>query len=70
MHIRLTQALLLVIYRVEPIILEEMPPAQCLQSSLEFLKKRKMQISRSSAVLNNSDQALRFLSTSGVLSKK
>ncbi|XP_027154772.1 uncharacterized protein LOC113754526 [Coffea eugenioides] len=55
---------------LEPIILEEIPPAQCLQSSLEFLKKRKMQISRSSAVLNNSDQALRLLSTSGLLSKK
>lgn len=55
---------------LEPIILEEIPPAQCLQSSLEFLKKRKMGISRSSAVLNNSDQALRLLSTSGLLSKK
>lgn len=55
---------------LEPIILEEIPPAQCFQSSLEFLKKRKMQISRSSAVLNNSDQALRLLSTSGLLSKK
>ncbi|KAL3526717.1 hypothetical protein ACH5RR_011373 [Cinchona calisaya] len=55
---------------LEPIILEEIPPAQCLQSSLEFLKKRKMQVSRSSAVLKNSDQALRLLSTSGLLSKK
>lgn len=46
------------------------PPAQCLQSSLEFLKKRKMQVSRSSSVLNNSNQALRLLSTSGLISKK
>ncbi|KAI6695313.1 hypothetical protein NL676_023023 [Syzygium grande] len=28
-----------------PIILKEIPPPQCLQSSLEFLKKRKMQVS-------------------------
>lgn len=51
----------------EPIILEEIPPSPCLQSSLEFLKKRKMQISRSSAVLKNSNKALRLLSTSHVL---
>lgn len=53
-----------------PIILKEIPPPQCLQSSLEFLKKRKMQVSRSSSVLNNPNQALRYLSNSGVLSKK
>ncbi|CAK9185448.1 unnamed protein product [Ilex paraguariensis] len=55
---------------LEPVILKDIPPAQCLQNSLEFLKKRKMQVSRSVAVLKNSDQALRFLSTSGLLSKK
>uniref|UniRef100_A0A5B7B5V2 Uncharacterized protein n=1 Tax=Davidia involucrata TaxID=16924 RepID=A0A5B7B5V2_DAVIN len=55
---------------LEPVILKDIPHAQCLQNSLEFLKKRKMQVSRSSAVLNNSNQALRFLSTSGLLSKK
>uniref|UniRef100_A0A5B7B5C9 Uncharacterized protein n=1 Tax=Davidia involucrata TaxID=16924 RepID=A0A5B7B5C9_DAVIN len=55
---------------LEPVILKYIPPAQCLQNSLEFLKKRKMQVSRSSAVLNNSNQALRLLSTSGLLSKK
>ncbi|XP_030529681.1 uncharacterized protein LOC115740335 [Rhodamnia argentea] len=53
-----------------PIILKEIPPPQCIQSSLEFLKKRKMQVSRSSSILNNPNQALRFLSNSGVLSKK
>lgn len=50
-----------------PTILEELPPPQCLQSSLDFLKKRKMQISRSSAVLDNPGKALRRLSTSGLL---
>ncbi|XP_010263815.1 PREDICTED: uncharacterized protein LOC104601985 isoform X2 [Nelumbo nucifera] len=54
----------------EPVILKDIPPAQCLQNSLEFLKQRKMQVSRSSAVLNNSNQALRLLSTCGLLNKK
>ncbi|XP_073128084.1 uncharacterized protein [Henckelia pumila] len=52
---------------LEPVILNDMPQAQCVQNSLNFLKKRKMQVSRSSAVLNNSNQALRLLSTSGLL---
>ncbi|GAB2279695.1 hypothetical protein Dimus_014337 [Dionaea muscipula] len=54
-------------FGVEPIILKELPPAPCLQSSLDFLKKRKMQVSRSSAVLDNPKQALRLLSSTGVL---
>ncbi|KAG5535746.1 hypothetical protein RHGRI_023494 [Rhododendron griersonianum] len=54
----------------EPIILKDLPPPQCLQNSLEFLKKRKMQVARSSSVLNNSNQALRLLSKSGLLSMK
>ncbi|CAL5373054.1 unnamed protein product [Camellia sinensis] len=49
---------------LEPVILKDIPPAQCFQNSLEFLKKRKMQVSRSSSVLNNSNKALRMLSTS------
>ncbi|CAA2970919.1 uncharacterized protein LOC111367945 [Olea europaea var. sylvestris] len=44
-------------------------PAHCPQSSLDFLKKRKMQVARSSAVLNNSNQALRLLCSSGLLKK-
>ncbi|XP_057768441.1 uncharacterized protein LOC130988576 [Salvia miltiorrhiza] len=52
---------------LEPVILKDLPAAQCVDSSLEFLKKRKMQVSRSSAVLNNSNQALRLLSKSGLL---
>ncbi|KAK4409753.1 protein JINGUBANG [Sesamum angolense] len=52
---------------LEPVILKDIPPPQCVQNSLEFLKKRKMQVPRSSAVLNNSNQALRLLSTSGLL---
>ncbi|KAF7136062.1 hypothetical protein RHSIM_Rhsim08G0109100 [Rhododendron simsii] len=55
---------------LEPIILKDLPPPQCLQNSLEFLKKRKMQVARSSSVLNNSNQALRLLSKSGLLSMK
>ncbi|KAE7999835.1 hypothetical protein FH972_004230 [Carpinus fangiana] len=55
---------------VETIILKEMRPAHCLQNSLEFLKKRKMEVSRSSAVLTNSNQALRLLSNSGLINKK
>nr|GMD51802.1 uncharacterized protein LOC109188803 [Ipomoea batatas] len=55
---------------LEPVILKEIPPPQCLENSLDFLKKRKMQVSRSSAVLNNSSQALRLLSKTGLLSNK
>ncbi|EOX91258.1 hypothetical protein QUC31_003013 [Theobroma cacao] len=54
---------------LEPVILEDIPPARCLQNSLEFLKKRKMQVPRSSSVLNYSNQALRLncvLTTSGL----
>ncbi|KNA23962.1 hypothetical protein SOVF_020340 [Spinacia oleracea] len=52
---------------VETVILKELPPPHCVQNSLEFLKKRKMQVPRSNAVLNNSKQALRLLSSSGLL---
>ncbi|CAI0458531.1 unnamed protein product [Linum tenue] len=54
----------------QTVILTEISPPPCLQNSLEFLKKNKMRLSRSSAVLNNSNQALRFISSSGLLSKK
>ncbi|XVE87223.1 hypothetical protein DITRI_Ditri18aG0098900 [Diplodiscus trichospermus] len=53
----------------EPVILKDIPPPPCLQNSLEFLKKRKMQVPRSTSVLKNSNQALRLtctLSTSGL----
>lgn len=56
--------------RLEPVILKEIPPPQCLENSMDFLKKRKMQVSRSPAVLNNSNQALRLLSKTGLLSNK
>ncbi|KAL1809861.1 hypothetical protein DCAR_0729500 [Daucus carota subsp. sativus] len=52
-----------------PVILSDIPPPLCLQNSLEFLKKRKSQVPRSYAVLNNSSQALRFISTK-LLNKK
>ncbi|KAL8117553.1 uncharacterized protein LOC141693371 [Apium graveolens] len=55
---------------LEPVILKDIPPPQCLQNSLDFLKKRKLQVPRSNAVLNNSSQALRFISKSGLLNKK
>ncbi|XWS45339.1 hypothetical protein CRYUN_Cryun15aG0128000 [Craigia yunnanensis] len=45
---------------LEPVFLKDIPPAQCLQNSLEFLKKRKMQVPRSFSVLKNSNQALRL----------
>ncbi|KAL0461497.1 UNVERIFIED_CONTAM: hypothetical protein Slati_0037300 [Sesamum latifolium] len=53
--------------KLEPVILKDIPPPQCVQNSLEFLRNEKMQVPRSSAVLNNSNQALRLLSTSGLL---
>ncbi|KAG9158753.1 hypothetical protein Leryth_013652 [Lithospermum erythrorhizon] len=53
-----------------PIILKEIPPAQCLQSSLEFINKRRMQVPRSSAVLKNLKQAPRLVSSKGLLSRK
>ncbi|KAJ8431562.1 hypothetical protein Cgig2_025604 [Carnegiea gigantea] len=49
---------------VETVILNDLPPAPCVQTSLEFLQKRKLQVARSAAVLNNSNQALRLLSSS------
>ncbi|XP_022947715.1 uncharacterized protein LOC111451498 [Cucurbita moschata] len=55
---------------IETVLLNERAPSQCLQNSLEFLKKRKMNIPRSSSVLDNSNQALRLLSSSGLLTKK
>ncbi|KAJ8764439.1 hypothetical protein K2173_006179 [Erythroxylum novogranatense] len=55
---------------VEPVILKDISPPQCLQNSLEFLKKKKMGVARSSSVLNNSNQALRLIHTSSLLSKK
>lgn len=56
--------------RPDPVILKDIPPPPCLQDALEFLKKKKMHVSRSTSVLNNSNQAFRLLSTSGLLSKK
>ncbi|KVH92581.1 uncharacterized protein LOC112515405 [Cynara cardunculus var. scolymus] len=53
-----------------PVILKEIPPPPCLQNSLDFLKKRKMAVPRSSAILDNSNQALRLLSASGMFGKK
>ncbi|TKY70522.1 hypothetical protein E2542_SST06812 [Spatholobus suberectus] len=55
---------------LEPVILSEIGPPPCLHSALEFLKERKMSVQRSSSVLNNSNQALRLLSSSGVLRRK
>ncbi|XP_027359695.1 uncharacterized protein LOC113868386 [Abrus precatorius] len=55
---------------LEPVILSEIGPPQCIHSAIEFLKQRKMSVQRSSAVLNNSNQALRLLSSSGVLHRK
>ncbi|KAF5204010.1 UDP-N-acetylmuramoyl-L-alanyl-D-glutamate--2, 6-diaminopimelate ligase, partial [Thalictrum thalictroides] len=54
----------------EPVILNEIPHAQCVQNALKFLKEKKMQVSRSTSVLENSSQALRLISSSGLLGKK
>ncbi|XP_020099496.1 uncharacterized protein LOC109717944 [Ananas comosus] len=54
----------------ETVILKDLPPAECLRNSLEFLKRRKMQVSRSTSVLKNADQALRLLSSRGSLFSK
>ncbi|VFQ76468.1 unnamed protein product [Cuscuta campestris] len=53
---------------LKPVIIKEIPPPPCLDRSIDFLKKRKMHVQRSSAVLNNSNQALRFLTSTGLLS--
>lgn len=58
------------LFRPEAILLNNIPPPHCLESSLEFLKKRKMQVSRSSAILKNADQALRLISSKGNLLSK
>ncbi|CAO2830608.1 unnamed protein product [Amaranthus hypochondriacus] len=52
---------------METVILKNLPAAHCVQNSLEFLKQRKTVVARSPAVLNNSNQALRLLSSSGLL---
>ncbi|KAK6923728.1 hypothetical protein RJ641_009928 [Dillenia turbinata] len=54
----------------DTVILKDIPPPQCIKNSLDFLKKRKMQVPRSSSVLNNSNKALRLLSNTGLLYKK
>ncbi|KAG1327121.1 hypothetical protein COCNU_01G010550 [Cocos nucifera] len=54
----------------ETVILKDIPPAQCLQNSMEFLKRRKMQVSRSTSILKNANQALRLLSSQGSLFSK
>ncbi|XP_054810273.1 uncharacterized protein LOC129311826 [Prosopis cineraria] len=56
-------------YDGDSVILDDIGPPPCLQSSLEFLKRRKMEVSRSSSVLNNSNRALRLLTSSGVLGR-
>ncbi|WJX60840.1 hypothetical protein P8452_45998 [Trifolium repens] len=53
-----------------PRIVSHLGPPPCLQSALDFLKERKMSVPRSSAVLKNSNQALRLLSSSGIIRQK
>ncbi|PKU72044.1 hypothetical protein MA16_Dca007408 [Dendrobium catenatum] len=60
----------MILSRPETVLLEEIPPAQCLENSMEFLKRRKMKVSRSNSVLINAKQALRLLSTPGNLLSK
>ncbi|KAL5704982.1 hypothetical protein ACHQM5_023337 [Ranunculus cassubicifolius] len=53
----------------QAVILSEITQSHCLQNSLEFLKRKKMEVPRSTAVLQNSTQALRLISSSGLLGK-
>ncbi|KAG5061143.1 hypothetical protein JHK87_002172 [Glycine soja] len=55
---------------LKPVILSEIGPPPCLNSALDFLKKKQMSVQRSSSVLNNSNKAFRLLSRSGVLRSK
>nr|XP_019707661.1 uncharacterized protein LOC105050138 isoform X1 [Elaeis guineensis] len=40
----------------ETVILKDIPPARCMQNSVEFLTRRKMQAPRSTSVLKNANQ--------------
>ncbi|KAG2319149.1 hypothetical protein Bca52824_012362 [Brassica carinata] len=46
---------------IETVIYKEIPPPECLKTGLDFLKKRKAQVPRSSSILKNSGQALRLV---------
>ncbi|KAJ4914190.1 hypothetical protein Rs2_08811 [Raphanus sativus] len=54
---------------IETVIYKEIPPPECLKTGLDFLKKRKAQVPRSSSILKNSTQALRLI-TGAASSKK
>ncbi|KAF8085342.1 hypothetical protein N665_0671s0020 [Sinapis alba] len=54
---------------IETVIYKEIPPPECLKTGLDFLKKRKAQVPRSSSILKNSSQALRLV-TGAASSKK
>ncbi|KAF3781193.1 hypothetical protein EJ110_NYTH37419 [Nymphaea thermarum] len=52
---------------LEPVILKDLPGPQCAQNSMEFLKKRKLAVSRSASSLRKPEQAFRYLAKSGML---
>ncbi|KAJ3708102.1 hypothetical protein LUZ61_011807 [Rhynchospora tenuis] len=54
----------------ETVVLSDMPPPQCLTTSIDFLNRRKMQTPRSTSVLKNADRALCLLSSKGGLLSK
>ncbi|PKU72045.1 hypothetical protein MA16_Dca007409 [Dendrobium catenatum] len=54
----------------EIVLLEKMQPTRCLENSMEFLKRRKMKVSRSNYVIINAKQAFRLLFTPGNLLSK
>ncbi|KAL0726217.1 hypothetical protein Bca4012_022310 [Brassica carinata] len=54
---------------IETVIYKEIPPPECLKTGLDFLKKRKAQVPRSSSILKNSSQGLRLV-TGAALAKK
>ncbi|KAK7406610.1 hypothetical protein VNO78_08239 [Psophocarpus tetragonolobus] len=55
---------------LKPVVLSEMGPPVCLHNALEFLKEKKMSVPRSSAVLNNYNQAFRLVSRAGMRRRK
>ncbi|ESQ53391.1 hypothetical protein EUTSA_v10026327mg [Eutrema salsugineum] len=55
---------------IETVIYKEIPPPECLKTGLDFLKKRKEQVPRSSSILKNSGQALRLVTGAALANKK
>ncbi|CAN8328210.1 unnamed protein product [Cochlearia groenlandica] len=55
---------------IETVLYKDIPPPECLKTGLDFLKKRRAQVPRSSSILKNSGQALRLAMGGASLAKK